>query len=197
MLIRQSDLAEKRRRNPELRKHIQTRIRVEKDAKPEYMGMRRHNPERVKILQKETEKLLKQDKIERSDSDWATNVVLVRKKNGGWRITCDYRYLNSVTKKTSYPLPRIDDILDHLGGAKYYTTLDLTDAFFSAELHPDDRKYTAISLPDGLFQWKRLPQGLKNSSAAFVRWADLMMAGAGIKYSHATLFYTAGHLRNT
>jgi hypothetical protein len=83
--------------------------------------------------------------IEESEGPWSSPVVLVRKKNGDLRFCVDYRKLNDVTKKYCFPLPRIDDTLDTLEGAKWFSTLDLNSGYWQVALHPDDKEKTAFS----------------------------------------------------
>jgi hypothetical protein len=83
--------------------------------------------------------------IEESDSPWSSPVVLVRKKNGNLRFCVDYRRLNDVTKKDRFPLPRINDTLDRLAGAKWFSTLDLKSKYLQVALHPEDKEKTAFS----------------------------------------------------
>jgi len=82
--------------------------------------------------------MLEQGLIERSKGPWASPVVLARKKNGKLHFCVDYRALNKVTKKDEYPLPRIEDMLDTLGGAAYFTSLDLASGYWQVEMKPED-----------------------------------------------------------
>ncbi|GFT72329.1 hypothetical protein TNCV_3608951 [Trichonephila clavipes] len=94
----------------------------------------KQNPRRLPFTkQEEIQKLIKDmknnDVIEPSSSPWASSIVLVRKKDGSTRFCVDYRRLNDVTKKDSYPLPRIDDTLDTLAGNTWFSTLDLKSGY--------------------------------------------------------------------
>ena len=107
------------------------------------------------------EALLERGLIEPSSSDWATSCVLVKKKDSTWRFAIDYRELNSVTVVDVYPVPRVDETLDALAGARYYTALDLTSGFWQQLLlSPADAKKTAFRTREGLWQWKVMPMGL-------------------------------------
>ena len=84
-----------------------------------------------------------------------------------WRIVIDYRDLNAVSLSDAYPIPNITTILERVGGANYYSVLDLANGFWHVNLHPDSRKYTAFSTEFGHFHFKKLAFGLKNAPAIF------------------------------
>ena len=121
--------------------------------------------------------MLANDIIEPSSSPWASNVVLVRKSDGNLRFCIDYRRLNSVTMKDSYPLPRIDSCFDALGGAKYFSTLDLRSGYWQVENEADTADKTSFVTRKGTFKFKVLAFGLSNAPAVFQRLMDLVMAG--------------------
>lgn len=121
------------------------------------------------VLNKLCQKLKKQDIIEDSNSPWASPVVLVRKRDGSWRFCVDWRKLNKITKKDSSPLPRIDDTLDRLSDARFFTKIDLTSGYYQVELDEESKEKTAFVTPDGHYQFNRLGMGLCNAPATFQR----------------------------
>ncbi|MBJ5464092.1 RNA-directed DNA polymerase [Salmonella enterica subsp. enterica serovar Derby] len=92
-----------------------------------------------------------QDAVEPSSNPWASPVALVGKKDGSTRFCVDYRRLNDITKKDSYPLPRIDDTLARLSGAEWFSTLDLRSGYCQMSVHPDDKEKTAFTTGNGLW----------------------------------------------
>ena len=85
--------------------------------------------------------------------------------------------MNQVTRKDAYPLPRVDDTLDTLAGAKWFSTLDMISGYWQVEVAEKDQEKTAFCTPDGLFEFKVMPFGLCNAPASFQRLMDLVLAG--------------------
>ena len=85
--------------------------------------------------------------IQPSHSPWSSPVVMVRKKDGSHRFCVDYWGLNAVTKADAFPLSRIDDLLDHLGKAKYFSMLDLASGFWQIRMEPHSQEKTAFVTP--------------------------------------------------
>ncbi|GBB91667.1 hypothetical protein RclHR1_19010001 [Rhizophagus clarus] len=125
-----------------------------------------------KFIEQKIARLLKEGLIERSTGPWASPVVLVRKKNGKQRLCIDYRELNNITQKDAYPLPRIDDMLDSFGKAKWFTSLDLTSGYWQVEVDPKDQPKTAFITQFGIYQFKVMLFGLCNAPATFQRLMD-------------------------
>ncbi|KAG1443008.1 hypothetical protein G6F55_012799 [Rhizopus delemar] len=131
------------------------------------------SPIETEHLQKELHKYCKLGVIAPSNSPWAAPVILVKKKNGEYRMVIDYRKLNAVTKKDAYPLPRIDDLLDTLGKAKVFSALDMRAGFHQVPLEEDSKELTAFTTKFGTYHYNTLPMGLVNSPATFQRLIDL------------------------
>ena len=139
------------------------------DAQP-----RRQHPRRLPYVAKQEvarqlQTMQEAGIIQPSISPWASPVVLVRKKDGTYRFCVDYRELNAVTKPDTFPLPRIDDLLDQLGNTKFFSTLDLGSGFWQVQVHPDSRAKTAFVTSQGLHEFRVMPIGLTNAPAVFQR----------------------------
>ncbi|XP_060810227.1 uncharacterized protein LOC132904318 [Amyelois transitella] len=105
-----------------------------------------------------------------SKSEWASPLHVVAKKNGEIRPVGDYRRLNAITKPDRYPVPRLHDFTYMLAGKKYFSKIDINKAYFFIKVAPQDIEKTAIITPIGLFEFLRLPFGLRNGSQTFQRF---------------------------
>ena len=147
------------------------------DARPIKQAPYRVSHTQRSEIDKHVSNMLKQDIIKVSSSPWSSPVVLVRKKDGSTRFCVDYRKLNAVTKKDSYPLPRIDDALDALSGSKIFTTLDLQSGYFQVSMHPDSVEKTAFISHAGLYEYNVMSFGLTNAPSTFQRLMSRVVHG--------------------
>jgi len=122
------------------------------DVKPVRQLLRKFPPAYVESISKHVDSMLEQGIIEPESSPWAANVVLVKKHDGTLRCCIDYRKLNAVTRKDVYPLPRINDCLDALASAKFYSSLDMRSSFNQLPVAPQDRDKTAFICPRGVYR---------------------------------------------
>ena len=145
-------------------------------------GENSHQPRRTPFVHREkitkhVDEMLQQGVIKPSSSAWASPVVLVPKKDGTLRFCVDYRRLNAVTKKDVYPLPRIDDILDTLSEAKYFSTLDLASGYWQIEMDPATKDKSAFTTHAGFYELERMPFGLCNAPATFQSLMQTVLHG--------------------
>ena len=125
----------------------------------------RLNPLKQEYLQKEIDYLLEHDFIEPSNSCWSSPCLLVPKPDGSYRFCTDYRKVNSATKTDTFPIPRIDDCIDKVGHAKYVSKFDLLKGFWQVPLTDQAKEISAFVTRNGLYQYKVMPFGMKNSPA--------------------------------
>ena len=121
--------------------------------------------------------MLEGGQIEPSDSPWASPVVLVMKKDGSKRFCLDYRWLNSLTIKDVYPLPRINGSLRLLGNQQWFSTVDLASGYWQVAMSTDAKRKAALVTHECLFQFRVMPFGLYNAPATFERLMDRVLCG--------------------
>ena len=119
--------------------------------------------------------MLEQEIITPSNSDWAAPMVVV--KDGTICLCVNYRCLNAVTQVDANPMPRIDDLIDLVGQAHYISALDLTNRHWQIPVREQDQLKTAFTTPFGLYQFKRMPFGLRGAPATFLRVMDQVLKG--------------------
>nr|VZH97045.1 unnamed protein product [Spirometra erinaceieuropaei] len=139
------------------------------DAKPVWQPPRRIPLRYREEVNKLLDELLQAKIIQLSSSPWAFPIPLVPKKDGAFRLCFDYRRLNAVTVRDSFPLPRLDDTPNALGNAAWFSTQDNKFDYWQVEIHPDDLHKTACTVPQGLYEFQTLPFGLCNAAATFQR----------------------------
>jgi hypothetical protein len=156
-----------------IRHHIDIQI----GSKPRNLAPYRYAPARRQVIEQKIEEMLHENVIVPSKSPWASPVVLAPKKDGTMRFCIDYRKLNDITIRDAYPIPRIDDTLDALQHAQFFSTLDLRSGYWQVEMDKESQPLTAFVTHRGLFECTVMPFGLTNAPATFQRLMDIVLAG--------------------
>jgi hypothetical protein len=137
------------------------------NSQPTFRPMLRLSPKELQVLKEYVAELVEKGLIRPSTSPYGASAIFVPKPDGTLRVCIDYRAINKITVKNKYPLPRIDDLLDKLTGAKYFSSLDLQTGFHQVPIQERDIEKTAFRTPFGHYEWTVLPLGLCNSAPTF------------------------------
>lgn len=146
-------------------------------ARPRAARQFRLTPRESLELEKQLQHLISMGWVQPSVSPWASNVLFAPKPGGKLRLCIDYRYLNENTVKNTYPLPRIDTLLDQLQGHKFFSAIDLASGYHQIKLSRDAGPKTAFRTPDGLYQWTVMPFGLSNAPSVFQQAMHVVLKG--------------------
>lgn len=148
-----------------------------RDAKPIKQHMRRTPACFVNEEEAHLKKMMDAGVIQESVSEWASSPVLIRKRDGSVRWCIDYRALNEVTVKDTFPLPLVEDCLDTLAGNVWFSKLDANSAYWQVKVKEEDRQKTAFLTKFGLFEHVKMGFGLTNAPATFSRVVNLILRG--------------------
>ena len=135
------------------------------------------------FISEEIQKMVNAGIARPSTSPWTSPIVVATRKNGKKRLCVDYRKVNCITKKDAYPLPRIDEMMDALGEARWFSSTDLTNGFWQVGMHPDSVQKTAFISREGLFEFNVMPFGVCNGPATFQRAMDSMLGNYNWKFA--------------
>uniref|UniRef100_K7F0Q0 ribonuclease H n=1 Tax=Pelodiscus sinensis TaxID=13735 RepID=K7F0Q0_PELSI len=127
------------------------------------------------LVERELQAMLEMGVIEESRSEWRSPIVLVPKPDGTMRFCIDFRKVNAISRFDAYPMPRVDELLERLGKARYLSTLDLTKGYWQIPLTPTSKEKTAFPTPFGLYQFITMPFGLHGAAATFQRLVDRLL----------------------
>ena len=151
---------------------------------PNTQGYYRCAPKMQREIDNQIEKLLKHGIIEPSCSQWRSPVVLVKKKDGSYRFACDYRRLNSLTEKMTYPMPKLEDIWDLIGESKpeYFSVLDMASGFWQIRMDEETKHKASFVTRNGQYTWNRMPFGLRNAPITFQHTMNDVLRGYIAKF---------------
>ena len=150
------------------KRDIDHRIELLDGSEPPKSAVYRMSPAELNELKKQLNELLDKKFIQPSKSPFGAPVLFVKKKDGSMRMCVDYRALNKLTKKNSYPLPRVDELLDRLQGARYFSKIDLRSGYHQVRISDGDVEKTAFRTRYGHYEFLVLPFGLTNAPATFM-----------------------------
>ncbi|UYV73868.1 K02A2.6-like [Cordylochernes scorpioides] len=161
-------------------------IKLKSNTEPIRQKAYRRSPKERDIIEEQIKEMCEKGVIRKSTSPWASPVVLVKKSDGSYRFCVDYRKVNNVTEKFSYPLPNITDCLDRLAGMKYFSHTDFVSGYWQCPLDETSKPITAFTTGNGLYEFQVLPFGLTGAPGHFERIMDTLLAE--LKWSECMVY---------
>lgn len=161
------ELTEERKELPLARPIVDHSIPLIEGANPMNLRPYCYPAMQNSVIEGLVKEMLDRGVIQPSSSPFASPMVLVQKKDRGWRLCVDYRALNKLTVKNRYPIPLIEDLFDELGGSKVFSKLDLRAGYHQIKLRPEDQYKTAFQTHSSHYEWLVMPFGLSNAPATF------------------------------
>ncbi|KAL6219915.1 hypothetical protein ACLB2K_007673 [Fragaria x ananassa] len=160
--------------HPEVITH---KLRVDRCVRPIKQRRRPSDAKRYAAIKEEVDRLLENGSIRKVDyPQWVSNLVMVQKSSGKWRMCVDYTNLNKTYPKDSFPLPRIDQLVDSTAGQKLLSFMDAYTGYNQILLQEEDQEHTSFVTDKGLYYYRRMPFGLKNAGATYQRLVNRMFA---------------------
>ena len=154
---------------------ITHKLKTNPSFKPVRQKRRRFAPERQKVINEEVGKLLQVGAIREVEyPEWLANVVLVKKANGKWRLCINFTDINKACPKDSFPLPRIDLIVDATAGHELLIFMDAFSGYSQISMDPNDQEKTSFVIAQGTYCYWVMPFGLKNVGATYQRLVNRM-----------------------
>ena len=157
------------------KRQVDHKIDLQPGSQPQHRSPYRMSPKEMEELKKQIDRFLKLGHIRPSISPYGAPVLFAPKKDGGLRFCIDYRALNKNTIKNRYPLPKIDELLDQLAGARVFTKIDLRSGYHQIRVVPEDIHKTAFRTRYGHYEFTVVPFGLCNAPATFMRLMNSIM----------------------
>lgn len=155
--------------------HFETKTVDDGSNAPPNIPSRPLNKDQIAAAREIWQKMVDQGVLVPSTSPWGAPIVMVRKPKGGWRMCLDYRACNALATKQHYPLKKVQEAIDTIGKAKYFSSVDALSAFWQIPCSAETQPKTAINFPWGKFEMTVMPMGAQAASATYQRIVDVLL----------------------